>query len=195
MAKLLCRLKAVNHRYFVVAAFFAGLIAWSVLVCRDSYIRLYESFRDLGTSFLDLIFYGESWCPAPTVNELSSVKVQLHLPQTWVDISQNFDVFFELFFDSQHFFNYLTWIVPLIQIVNQLLCFSLIFILGFFVFKKLVKPPVENDVDLVSVPLKLHFNFRRYIYLPVGNYIRSVLVFFFEIKSKEGDNHRNNVGA
>ena len=77
--------KKINHRHYIAIGFCVLMSLWSVFVCSDSWIRLYESMIDFGTSLTDLLFYSYDWCPDVTVNTVSTVDVVSLLPRVgWI---------------------------------------------------------------------------------------------------------------
>lgn len=174
--------KKINHRHYIAIGFCVLMSLWSVFICSDSWIRLYESMIDFGTSIADLLFYSYDWCPDVTVNTVSTVDVVSLLPKSWVDIATNLDLFAQLFFTEGNFFGYLLWILPVLQFVCQATCIAALLFFIIFVVKKLSKPLVTNDPEEVDPALVKYKDFRRKVLVPVWEYLKELVIFFFSCK-------------
>ncbi len=182
MRKFFSTLKGINHRHYISVAFCVLLTLWSVFLCRNSWVRFGEGCIDFVNSIADLIFYDFEWCPEPSVNKTSSVRIITLIPQSWVDFATHFDLFLELLFSLENLLNYLLWILPVLQFLSQFSCLALFFGGGFFLLVKFVKPIVTNNTGEESKSLLRYKVIRQRLFVPVKEYVVSVLRFFLSVR-------------
>ena len=176
-------MKRVNHRHFICAAFIALMVLWSIFISSNSYIRLWETARDLGLSFVYALFFTEDWCPTPELTSPSSVNVVSLFPKQWTQFVENLDVFFEKFFSLDNFIDYLIWLIPVINTVVQLALIGSMFYLVFVLRKYIFKPTVNNDYGKETKPLKRFLKFEFKVIRPAYYYVRSLIAFFVSHKA------------
>ena len=176
-------MKRINHRHYICVTFIALMVLWSVFVCYNSYIRLWETMKDLGLSFVYALFFTEEWCPKPTLNEPSSVDVISLFPQEWAAFLENVDLFWEKFFSLENFIDYLIWLIPVINTLVQLMLIGSMFYLVFVLSKLMFKPTVNNDHGEETKYLKRFLKFEYKVIRPVYSYVLGVIGFFFSHKA------------
>lgn len=176
--------KRFDHRHIIVWIFFIGVAAWSFFICKNSYIRLYESVIALGTSFVFALFFIYDWCPAPrSVNEASIVTVEAFLPDNFSDMGYNLKLYFDTVFDRDNFVEYLSSSSESSTVILQLLLYGLlVFAVCFLYFKVIKKPTVNNDTGKDTFMLRLFKKYELKIEKPVIAYIRGVFDFFVSRK-------------
>ena len=172
--------KRFNHRHVLCWLFFVVLAAWSFFVCRDSYVRLFYSFVDFGIGIIYAVFFMKEWCPVPDVNDIKGVDVKSHFPTTWESLSEEFDVFFELFFSKDNFTNFIIDINPKVLLITQLLMLAVLLIAVYLIVGIFLKPKQNNDYGKETKACRAFKKVCVKVFTPSWNYIKSLFVFFRE---------------
>ena len=175
--------KRFNHRHIICALFLLGLVAWSVFVCYNSYIRLYESVICFGTSLFYALFFVYDWCPFPDkVNELTAAGVKGFLPKDFENYGKNIKLFFEMFFDKYNFYEFMTSYSSVSILILRLLLILLLFFATFYLIRKIKKPKTNNDTGKKTKALLRFLKLEYKVLRPICRYVKSVFVFFFTRK-------------
>ncbi len=164
-------------------------ISWAILIClglwvafsSEALIRFIETARDLGTSFLDLLFYDKEWCPEVTLKAPSSVNIDTLFPNGSERLSTFFKVYFSIFFDKYNLFEWLLWLLPMITTFSQLFLICLLLFGIVYLLKKLnvFKSEINNDHGKKSRPRKIYERFEKYALVPAVNFIKGCWSFFY----------------
>ena len=176
-------MKRINHRHYICATFIALMVLWSVFVCYNSYIRLFETARDFGLSFVYVLFFTEDWCPSPNLTAPSTVDVVSLFPEELAQFVENLDVFFEKFFSLENFIDYLIWLIPVINLLVQLMLIGSLFYLVFVLRKYIFKPTVNNDYASETKALKRFLKLEYKVLRPVYFYTFELIRFFISHKA------------
>ncbi|MBQ8289975.1 MAG: hypothetical protein IJY01_03800 [Clostridia bacterium] len=172
-----------NHRHVYSWLVLAGLVLWSVFICYNSYIRLWESLICFGTSLWYALFFIYDWCPFPwRVNELSSAQVKGFLPSDFESYGKNIEMYFDTFFDKYNFLEFLLEYNSVTLLITRLLLIGVLIGVCVFAVKKLRRPPQNNNTGKTTAPLDKFRSFEFKILRPAADYVKGVFAFFTERK-------------
>lgn len=172
----------IDHRHYICILFILGLVAWSVFVCRNSYIRLFFSVIDFGIGLVYAIFYKFDWCPVPDVNELKYIDVISLFPKTWSAIGDEFSAFIKCFFSKDNFLNWYIDIYPWLDFFSRLLMFGVMVFAVVLIISAFKKPKQNNDYGKETKACRRYKAFEYKVIEPVGRYLRSLYRFFINKK-------------
>ena len=161
----------------ITAIIFTGMALLGVFVFSDSYLRLWESLRDLGNS---AAYYFCKLCGIdnniiPTVNEYSEVfSWGTVLPEDIGEFKENTSNYFALLFDAENFAGWGESVAAFLETALKVLLLALpcVFVLILLVKKLYKRGNTKHGKD--TVPLKVFKTIAKYIYLPVK---RTVLAY------------------
>ncbi len=122
------KVKSINYRVWIYAAFFIVSIILAVFVYRTSYVRLWEALRhcvsSLGT--YSNKFFGTSFQVTPGIAEFTTVDVNKFLPFTVEEMLAKLQALFPALFKWEHFSMYMLFVI---NGLTLLLAFSPILVL------------------------------------------------------------------
>ena len=173
--------KRFDSRHVVSWVVLACLFAWSVLVCRYSYIRLWESLKSCGLSLVYALFHRNEWCPAPIVNELPYVPVYGFFPKDWSVFWRNVRIFFGEFFSYYNFLGFVAELAPFLQRLTQLTLYLTLLGAILFVYFRFFHKPHQNTKNGGSTRAKRAYEvYELKVERPFFAYVKSCYEFFVD---------------
>ena len=171
----------LDRRHVVSWAVLLALALWSVFVCRFSYIRLWESLKSFGLSFVYALFYRFEWCPAPIVNELPSLPYYGFFPKDWSVFWRNVRIFFGEFFSYYNFAGFLGDSAPFMQNLAKFLLYLTLIVGVFVLYFKFFHKPHQNVKPGGSTKAKLAFErYELKVEKPFIEYVKGCYNFFVD---------------
>jgi hypothetical protein len=168
----------MRRNIIITAAISVVMVLLGVFVFSDSYLRLWESFCDLGNSaayyFCEL--FGIKHSITATVNGYSEVfSWGTVLPEDFNDFKECAADYFLLLFDAENFAAWGKGVAVFLETAGKVLMLSLPCIVALvFMIRKLYKKGNENH-GKDTVPLKVFKTMTKYTYQPVKRTILSYL--------------------
>ena len=153
---------------------------FGIFIFRNSYIRLYETAKDLYTS---VIFYGATlfYIPSdvsPRVNIYSEIfTFSGYLPDSLDSVKEFFSTFFKLFVDKENFTLWGSSILQVLYAIFEKFMLALPVIMCFIILIKRVYRKTNNNYDKDSVPLRVFKKITRVSILPISDFIRGYVCF------------------
>lgn len=107
--------KTFNYRHYICLAITIGFVLVTVFVFPYAPLRIGESFRDLGNSFLFYLteLFGLNIHGTLTVTQYSSMpyKLPFNLPSTWTDFQAAWHTYWQLIISAENFQAYSLFLV------------------------------------------------------------------------------------
>ena len=153
------------------------LLFLGLFVFFNSYLRLFESFRDFGTS---IAFYftqllGIKSSVTPTVTEYSNIVADNpSIPQTPTDAGNSVKAYFEVFFDMD---NFKAWGLATTNFITMALLIILPCVLLLIFLIRLLYGRCNTNHNKDTIPLRIFKLVSKKVYEPVHNAIRDYLRF------------------
>ena len=160
----------MRRNIFITILIFIGMALLGVFVFSDSYLRLGESFRDLGNS---AAYYFCKLCGIEnditvTVNGYSDVfSWGTVLPEDFDEFKQGTEDYFALLFNAENFSGWGNAVASFLEVALKVLLLALpcVFILIMLVKKLYKRGNMKHGKD--TVPLKVFKWLARWTYQPV----------------------------
>lgn len=176
------KLVNLNYKHYICISITLVFILISFLFFKYSYIRLYESFIDLFTSFKYYInnLFNLNWNYDITINNFSKVpfKLPLNLPSSWDKFKILCSNYFKNFFDKDNFLNYFSFLVKRLYKFSRFVLILLPFILILFIIIK-SKNNINNNYNKDSKPLVIFKKFEDKLFIPINLWIKNFIKFLF----------------
>ena len=175
----------MRRNIVITAIIFTGMVLLGVFVFTDSYLRLWESLRDLGNS---AAYYFCKLCNIEsditvTVNGYSDIfSWGTVLPEDFDEFKQSAGNYFSLLFDAENFAGWGESVAVFLEVALKvlLLALPLILALGMAIHKLYKSGNTVHGKD--TVPLKVFKTIAKYIYLPVKRTVLSYREFLREYR-------------
>ena len=176
----------MRRNIVITAIIFIGMALLGVFVFSDSYLRLGESFRDLGNS---AAYYFCKLCGIEnditvTVNGYSDVfSWGTVLPEDFDEFKQGAGDYFALLFDAENFAGWGNAVADFLEVALKVLLLALpcVFILIMLVKKLYMRGNTKHGKD--TVPLKVFKAITKYTYQPVKRTVLSYREFLQEYRA------------
>ena len=179
-------LRSLDYRHYINFVITLGFLALGVFMFPNSVPRVGETFRDLGTSFA--YYFCElflDYSPVrPTVNDLPSWEFTPSMferlkiiPFTWEEFQTAMESYFDVFFKSETFTEYMTLVGDVLYYGSQGLLILMPFIL---LLKMLIDKYLNeenNDYDVESKALQRMKRIADKTYIPVKRWIQNYIEF------------------
>ena len=167
----------MRRNIVITAIIFIGMVLLGVFVFSDSYLRLGESFRDLGNS---AAYYFCKLCGIEnditvTVNGYSDVfSWGTVLPENFDEFKKSAGNYFALLFDAENFASWGESVAAFLETALKVLLLALpcVFVLILLVKKLYKRGNTKHGKD--TVPLKVFKAIAKYTYQPIK---RTVLLY------------------
>ncbi len=157
-----------------------GFILLGVFCFSSSYLRLFESLRDL---WLSLRFYiGSIFNPEnnviPTVNNYSEVlEWNLILAEDWEGFKTQVSDYFSLLFSGENFKAYGVLLGKILGGVFVVLVIAIPIIVGIVLLMKRLYKSNNNNHNVDTIPLRVFKWLMKYTYQPISRFIRQFIGF------------------
>lgn len=175
--------KIKDKRHLVALLLTLLLFAWSGFVCYRSWIRLFESFWSWCLSIVYALFHKFEWCPAPNVNELSSLFVIGFFPQEWSIFCRNFRIYWSEFFSYYNFLSFTCVAAPVMQLLSTILLYVVLICAFVWLYLKFLHKPHQNTKRGGETPwLKRYKAYENRIERPLIYSIRDFVRFYFSYR-------------
>lgn len=179
----------MRRNIVITAIIFTGMALLGVFVFSDSYLRLWESLRDLGNSaaYYFCRLFGTDNNIIPTINEYSEVfSWGTVLPEDIGEFKENMSNYFALLFDAENFAGWGESVAAFLETALKvlLLALPLILALGMAIHKLYKSGNTEHGKD--TVPLKVFKTIAKCIYLPVKRTVLAYREFLQEYRAVWG---------
>ena len=176
----------MRRNIIVTGLIFIGMVLLGASVFSDSYLRLGESFRDLGNSaaYYFCRLFGIENNIAVTVNGYSDVfSWGTVLPENFDEFKANAAEYFALLFDAENFAGWGNAVASFLEIALKVLLLALpcVFILIMLVKKLYKRGNTKHGKD--TVPLKIFKAITKYTYQPVKRTVLSYREFLQEYRA------------
>lgn len=166
----------MRRNIIITAVVFIGMVLSGVFVFSASYLRLGETFRDLGNSaaYYFCKLFGIENDIAVTVNEYSEVfSWGTVLPEDFGEFKEGAGNYFALLFDAENFAGWGNIVSAFLEIALKVIMFALpcIFALVLLVKKLYKSGNMKHGKD--TLPLKVFKAVAKYTYQPVKRAVLS----------------------
>lgn len=176
--------KRLNYRHYIAIGLTVAFILLAVFVYNRSYIRLFESGRDVFTSgkyyLYELLSDGENGVLA-TVTEPSRLEFGDIFPIDFETFKAHVSAWWALLFSGENFYAYLFYASKTLLLLNVLLTFFVIMFVALkIILGNMIKTPNDNkNVDTGA--LKFFKRVERF-FARIIDWIKSLFAFFCECK-------------
>ena len=179
-------LRSLDYRHYINFVITLGFLALGVFIFPNSVLRVGETLRDLGTSFA--YYFCELFLSSspirPTVNDLPSWEFTPSMferlkiiPFTWEEFQTAMESYFDVFFKSETFTEYMTLVGDVLYYGSQGLLILMPFIL---LLKMLIDKYLNeenNDYDVESKALQRMKRIADKTYIPAKRWIQNYIEF------------------
>lgn len=175
------REKCIDYRHYICIGITAIFALCGIFIFRTSFVRILESFRDIGLSvayyFCELA--GIPHGIAPRVTELSSVpfKPVFGFPSDLATFKLKWQRYWQLFILGSNIRGYLLYLVRLLYGFSKFMFILLPFVLSGVIIFKIYFSKANNKYDEDSKPLKAWKLFSKRICTPAIDWIKGLLAF------------------
>lgn len=178
------KLKSLNYRHYICAGITLVFVLLNIFVFKYSFPRIFESFKDLGTS---LAFYVREvfqldYNVTATVMELSKQPFEMPfgLPPTWEEFTFNFKAYWTLFVNKDNFSAYHEKLAVVLYYVGQILIIITPIISIFLVMGVIKSDEQNNNYNQDSKYLIRYKKFLNKVYEPIRDWLISFKNFITE---------------
>ena len=176
----------MSRDIFITVLIFIGMVLLGVFMFSDSYLRLGESFRDLGNSaaYYFCKLFGIENNIIVTVNGYSAVfSWGTVLPENFDEFKQGVGNYFALLFDAENFSGWGNAVASFLEVALKVLLLALpcVFILIMLVKKLYKRGNTKHGKD--TVPLKIFKAIIQYTYQPIKRAVLSYREFLREYRA------------
>ncbi len=157
--------------YILTGSIFILSVLYAIFFARSSWIRLGESFRDLGFS---IAYYSTLFLPIdvePTLNELPSMSYISFIPDSFEELGLLFERWGAAIFNGENFFDYLVEFARFFELVSPFVILAAPLIVLLQMVPVLILEQYNVDWFKKSTPLKFFDAFKEKVYFPVKRYI------------------------
>lgn len=177
------KLKKINYKHYICIIITIIFLLLSVFYFKYAYLRIFESLKDLYTSFkyylnelFSLNLQGEI-----TVNEFSNqpFTMPFNLPNTWDEFKKIWVNYWKLWITYDNFSSYVNKIFIILYNLCKLIIILLPFILIFVLILNKQRK-VNNDYNKDSKALKLYKKVQKRLYFPLKVWILDFIQFIKE---------------
>ncbi len=185
-AKVKSIIKTIDYRHYICAGITIVFILLNIFVFQYSFLRIWESIIDFGTScayyFRELT--GLRYDVTVTVNELSKMpfKPPFNLPETWELFCVRWDNYWTQFVTEDNFIKYHEWLSNVLYWISQILIIIMPFITIFLVLKAFKEEETNNNYNVDTKPLQVYKKFLSKVYEPIKKWIVEFICFVKENK-------------
>lgn len=180
-------IKTIDYRHYICAGITIVFILLNIFVFQYSFLRIWESVIDFGTScayyFRELT--GLRYDVTVTVNELSKMpfKPPFNLPETWELFCVRWDNYWTQFVTEDNFIKYHEWLSNVLYWISQILIIIMPFITIFLVLKAFKEEETNNNYNVDTKPLQVYKKFLSKVYEPIRDWIVEFMCFVKENKA------------
>lgn len=166
--------KELDYRHYICLALVIGALLLTIFFRQTYYIRIFQSIKHVGSSFLYLFgfkeyeFYLES-------NRIRDII----LPRDPNHFLVNFKVFSSLLINWDNVVIYLLDTLFLLLDFLRIIIWLPIIILWGFVINKIILRPIEDSKNEQSKALQRYLKFEKKVLIPIKDYIRSFARFLW----------------
>lgn len=176
----------MRRNIIITAVFFIGMVLLGVFVFGSSYLRVWESICDLGSSaryyFCEL--FGVEHSFTATVKEYSGVfSWGTVLPEDFGEFKENAAAYFSLLLDAENFAGWGKSATAVIGVAAKIIMIALPCILILIMLIRKLYKSCNTKHNQDTLPLKVFKALARYIYQPVK---RAVLSYRDFIRGHKG---------
>lgn len=169
-------MKKIRITYILLTVILtAGFILLGIFPFRNSYIRLFETVKDL---YASIVFYGTTLLGiyteiTPTVNGYSKVfTFEGYLPESWEKVKDFISAFLTRFVSRENFAIWTNGVLRVLGIIFEIIILILpVILIMLFLLKRAYYKP-NNDHNRDTKPLETYKRVVKVIFLPVVVFIR-----------------------
>lgn len=180
-------LKKFNYKHLIAILITISFVIISITVFKSSYIRFYESLRDLWASikyyFSELFNLNSN--VVPTVNDTSTIKWTpiFNLPATWEEFKVSWSRYWQIWANGQNFQAYFIYLGNLVYKVSKILLLIVtpLILLFYLLFQRYLSKQ-NNDYNKDSKALIVFKKISERTYIPVKYWIKDFTQFCSENK-------------
>lgn len=164
------KLLKLDYRHYICITLTLIFLLLAIFYFRNAHIRIFESFKDLYTSFIYYIakLFEFEFHNKITINEFSKtpLKLPFNLPNTWEEFKLLWSNYWMNWISIDNFKLYFNWIGDFLYKLSKFIMLLLPFlILIIILFNRQTK--INNDYNKDSKPLKIFKKFEKKLYLPI----------------------------
>ena len=157
-----------------------GFILLGIFVFSSSYLRLWESLKDLWVSIR--FYFGCIFNPydnvIPTVNNYSEVlKWNLFLAEDWEGFKVQVGNYFSLLFNGDNFQAYFVLVGEILVGIMMFLTIALPIVVAVIMLMKRLYKSSNNNHNVDTIPLRVFKWLMKYTYQPISLFIRQFIGF------------------
>ena len=178
-------MKNKKYMHIICIAITLGFVALSVFVFQNAFVRIKESFVDLGTSveyYFNEIFYFEETTET-TINNYSVIPFTpiFGLPQTWEEFKVLWGEYWHIWATSENLTAYFTYLSTLLYDFSKIFLLVILpIILISIIFFKIYMSNQNNNYNKDSKPLKIFKWVEFHVYIPIKNWCKDFISFVKE---------------
>ena len=169
----------MRRRFYIALTIdiFIALVLLGVFVFSSSYLRLFESVRDLGTSiayyFCRLLNIDSDITPT-VINYSPVMPDEPSIPSTPSEVIENTKTYFDVFFDAS---NFKAWGLATSKFVTTALLIILPCILLIMFVIRLLYGRCNTRHNRDTLPLRIFKRVSNTVYMPVRNFVAGYIAF------------------
>lgn len=174
------KLLKIDYRHYICIGLTIIFLLLAIFYFKYAYIRIFESLKDLYTSFIyyinelfELELHGKI-----TINEFSKTpfKMPFNLPNTWEEFKILWSNYWKLWATADNFKAYINWVSTLLYNLSKYIILLMpLFVLLIIYINRQTK--INNDYNKDSKPLKQFKKFEKKVYLPIKLWILDFIHF------------------
>ena len=178
-------MKKQRYMHIICIAITLGFIALSVFVFQNAFVRIKESFVDLGTSveyYFNEIFYFEETTET-TINNYSVIPFTpiFGLPPTWEEFKVLWVKYWQTWATSENISAYFTYLSTLLYDFSKIFLLVILpIILISIIFFKIYMSNQNNNYNKDSKPLKIFKWVEFHVYIPIKKWCKDFISFVKE---------------
>lgn len=165
----------------------AALMLFCAFVCKLSFVRLFESIKDLWNSFV--FFFNKLVLDKETKITVtapsSSVSLSVLIPASFAELKLKFIAYGNLLLSGEGLVLYLKFILKFLKFIPLIIMFCMPLVVLFFVFKNLTDKRTNNDYGKESKPLIIFKRLTK-MYRPIRSGVFDVINFAKEKRNYIG---------
>ena len=165
-----------DYRFYILSLITIGFILLAVFPFRNSYIRLFHSFQDLGTSigyyFCELFYIPHEITPSVTLLDNTVTEPLINIPTTADGFGKTISIWWSSLWNLETLGSYLSSFLTTIANVCRwlLILFPFLFIC-IYLFRQYFAVNEESEDEKESKPLHLY----KIIFFPLHLFIRKII--------------------
>ena len=177
-------IKQINYRHYICVGITIAFVLVSVFVFPDAFIRVGESFRDIGNSvvFYFKMIFRQEYKGSITVTEYSSTPFEMpfNLPNSWGDFKLAWTQYWQILFTSENLKAYFEWLLVVLYVLAKVLLCLMPVVVVVIVAKAVIPKKQNNNYNKDSKPLKAWKRLEKVIYMPVKTWLQGFVSFVRE---------------